>query len=540
VAEYSADVVIVGAGVAGLLAAWKLAGAGASVLVLEAGPRVNRAEALETYRKAVAKVPESPYPDVPHAPRPTVLSLRDGYYIQDGPDTFGSTYERRVGGTTWHWLGTTLRHLPNDFRLRTLYGVAEDWPITYDDLEPWYYQAEVALGVAGDSHNDLGSPRRSGDYPLPPLPLSYLDRQLAKAVEPLDMIVELTPQARNSQTYDGRPPCCGNSTCVPICPIAAKYDASVHAAKAEQLGAQVLENAVAYFIEVSSEGLVSGIRIKRPDMSEDHATGRVYIVAGHAIETPKLLLISRSDALPNGVANSSDMVGRNLMDHPVQLSWALAREPVFPYRSPLENAGIEKFRDGEFRSRQSAFRIAVGEEGWSFPGITPIEMTGMLLEEGFRGSALREEMNRRVARQYRFANLIEQMPDPENRITPAFDQVDAIGIPRPKIWYRLDDITKAGLAEARRVSDQIFAAMGSTFTMHSDVPFGAGHIIGTYRMGSDPNTSVVDADQRSHDHPNLYLLGSGVFPTTGTANPTLTIAALSLRAAETIRQELQR
>lgn len=538
-AEYQADVVIVGAGVAGLLAAWKLAGAGVRVLVLEAGPRVDRAEALRNYRQAVAKVPESPYPDVPHAPRPTVLSLRDGYYIQDGPDTFGSTYERRVGGTTWHWLGSSLRHLPNDFRIKSLYGAGEDWPVSYEDLEPWYYQAELELGVSGDSHEDLGSPR-NGDYPLPPLPLTYLDRQLALAIEPLGYKVHVTPQARNSQTYDGRPPCCGNATCVPICPIAAKYDASVHARKAEQLGAQIIENAVAYFIEVDSQGMVSGIRIRRPDMAEDHATGRVYVVAGHGIETPKLLLISRSDSLPGGVANSSDMVGRNLMDHPIQLSWALARDPVFPYRSPLENAGIELFRDGPHRSRHSAFRMAIGEEGWSFPGTTPIELSGQLLQEGFRGKALREEIDRRTARQFRFANLVEQMPNPDNRIVPDFDQVDAIGIPRPRITYQLDEFTRQGMAEARRVSDQIFAAMNATFTEHSPEHFGAGHVMGTYRMGSDPRTSVVDGDERSHDHPNLFLLGSGVFPSVGTANPTLTIAALSLRTAATILADLQR
>jgi choline dehydrogenase-like flavoprotein len=539
VAEYRADIVIVGAGVAGLLVAWKLAQAGVKVLVLEAGPRVNRAEALENYRNAVAKVPESPYPDVPHAPRPTVLSLRDGYYIQDGPDTFGSTYERRVGGTTWHWLGTCVRHLPNDFRIKSLYGVAEDWPIGYDDLEPWYYQADLALGVSGDNHDEVGSPRPSGPFPQPPLPPTYLDRQIAEAIQPLGWSVHVNAQARNSQTYDGRPPCCGNATCVPICPIAAKYDGAVHATKAEQLGAQILENAVASFVEVGPEGQVTGIRFKRPDNSEDLALGRIYVLAGNAMETPKLLLISRSDALPNGVANTSDQVGRNLMDHPVQLSWALANEPVFPYRSPLENAAIHNFRDGPERSRRAAFLIAIGEEGWSFPGITPIELTAELLKEGFRGAALREEMDRRVARQYRFANLIEQMPDPENRIVPAFDQPDAIGIPRPKITYRLDDLTKAGMAEARRVSEQIFNAMGSTSIQHSEFAFGAGHIMGTYRMGTDPSTSVVDPDSRAHDHPNLYLLGSGVFPSVGTGNPTLTIAALSLRAAETIRARLQ-
>ncbi len=121
----SAHVVIVGAGVAGMLAAYRLAQAGVHVIVLEAGPPVIRSEAVASYRNAVAKTPESPYPDTDYAPRPTVVNL-NGYYVQEGPDLFKSTYERRVGGTTWHWLGTSLRHLPNDFRMRSLYNVAED------------------------------------------------------------------------------------------------------------------------------------------------------------------------------------------------------------------------------------------------------------------------------------------------------------------------------------------------------------------------------------------------------------------------------
>jgi glucose dehydrogenase len=233
----SAHVVIVGAGVAGMLVAYRLAQAGIHIIVLEAGPPVIRSDAVANYRNAVAKTPESPYPDTAYAPRPTVLDL-EGYYLQEGPELFKSTYERRVGGTTWHWLGTSLRHLPNDFRMRSLYNVAEDWPLSYDDLEPWYLEAEQELGVAGDSHQDLGSPR-SGDYPMKALPLTYLDKQVALAAHKLGLNVHVTPQARNSETFDGRPPCCGNASCVPICPIAAKYDATVHVRKAQALGVQL-------------------------------------------------------------------------------------------------------------------------------------------------------------------------------------------------------------------------------------------------------------------------------------------------------------
>ena len=532
----SANVVIVGSGVAGMLVAYRLAQAGVHVLVLEAGPPIERSEALANYRNAVTKTPEAPYPDTTYAPRPAV-SDPQGYYVQEGPDLFKSTYVRRVGGTTWHWLGTSLRHLPNDFRMRSLYNVGADWPISYDELEPWYLDAEQELGVAGDSSQDLGSPR-SGSYPMQGLPLTYLDKQIALAANKLGLAVHATPQARNTQVFDGRPPCCGSGTCVPICPIAAKYDAMIHVRKAEALGVQVIDQAVVYQIDVNSEGQVVGLRFKRPNGDEGSAIAYIYVIAAHAIETPKILLMSRTDALPNGVANSSDQVGRNLMDHPVQLSWALARTPVFPYRSPLENAGIENFRDGEFRRERSAFRMAIGEDGWSYPGISPTALASDLIAQGMRGQTLIEQMNAQVSRHFRFANLIEQMPDPENRVVPAFDQVDAIGIPRPRLYYRIDEFTRRGMAEARRVSNQIFEMMGATQIQHSEEPDGPGHVLGTYRMGDDPATSVVNGEQRTHDHPNLFLLGSGVFPTIGSAIPKLTIAALSLRTAAIIQRDL--
>jgi choline dehydrogenase-like flavoprotein len=135
--------------------------------------------------------------------------------------------------------------------------------------------------------------------------------------------------------------------------------------------------------------------------------------------------------------------------------------------------------------------------------------------------------------------LVEQMPLPENRVTPAWDKVDALGIPRPQIDYRLGEFGERGMAEARRVADQIFDAVGVSYREHSLDFFGAGHLMGTHRMGNDPATSVVDRTQRSHDHPNLFLLGAGNFPTTGTANPTLTIGALSLMVVGVIESDLQ-
>jgi choline dehydrogenase-like flavoprotein len=442
-----------------------------------------------------------------------------------------------VGGTTWHWLGTTLRFVPDDFRLRSKFGVAVDWPIAYDDLEPWYCEAEQELGVAGDPDAALDAPR-SRPYPLPPIPLSYLDSRVAAALAGTEYRVQPTPQARNSRRYQDRPVCCGSSTCIPICPVQAKYDATVHVAMAERAGAELVEQAVASSIEIGPDGRVAGVRYTRPDRTEARAVGRVYVIAANGIETPKLLLQSRTAERPAGAANSSDQVGRNLMDHPSRLSWALAGEPLWPFRGPMSTAGIESPRAGGWRADHAAFRIQLDNRGWAWPAGTPDATVQSLVDQGLRGAALDRALADRSSRELSLATMAEQLPQPENRIVPDLDHRDAIGLPRPRITFRVDDYTRRALDHGRRVHETVFAAIRATDVHHAETMVGAGHLMGTYRMGRDPKTSVVDADLRAHDHPNLFLLGSGVFPTGAASNPTLTIAALALRAVDAIRRAL--
>ena len=157
-----------------------------------------------------------------------------------------------------------------------------------------------------------------------------------------------------------------------------------------------------------------------------------------------------------------------------------------------------------------------------------------------RGDALKKAILDRTSRQIRFGTLTEQLPDPANRITPDPQKRDQLGLPRPRIVYRIDDYTRAGLAEARRIHTEAFAKLAATEVSHMpDAQFqGAGHVMGTTRMGKDAKTAVVDADLRAFDHRNLFIEGSGVFPTAGAANPTLTIAALALRSVDAIRTTL--
>jgi glucose dehydrogenase len=239
------------------------------------------------------------------------------------------------------------------------------------------------------------------------------------------------------------------------------------------------------------------------------------------------------------VANSSDQVGRNLMDHPTRLSWALAAEPLWPYRGPLSTAGIESPRAGDWRANYGAFRVQFQNRGWEWPKGTPEWTVRTLAELGLRGPDLARALANHGACELGVATMVEQLPSPENRIVPDDDHRDAIGIPRPRITYGIDDYCRRALDHGQRIHQEIFTAMKATAIEHGSTIFSSSHIMGTYRMGTDAKASVVTSEQRRHDHHNLFLLGSGVFPTGAASNPTLTIAALALRAVDAIVKTIQ-
>ena len=606
------DVVIIGAGIAGSILGRQLGENGKRVLILEAGPGTGldqggfRSFVNRFYLQQI-KTPDSPFPHSVNAP---VEGQPFGYYIQKGPQPYGSNYTRHAGGTTLHWMGTSLRFLPEDFRLRSKYGQGIDWPLSYEDLQPYYQMAEWEFGVAANvaEQEQLDPTVRlfapGYDYPMEKVPQSYLDKVLDRRIEGLKVSVGgdkyalrvvSTPAARNStprKAVDPRDPrrreryyrpvgapddpdeqgqrCEGNSSCIPICPVQAKYSALKtlrNAIDNNTSQVEVLTQAVASQIEIDTlSGRVDGIRYKKyhdpakSDATEHVARGTIYVVAAHAIETAKLLLASHA-------ANSSDMVGRCLMDHPFVITWGLMPEPVGSYRGPGSTSGIPQLRDGEFRRNSAAFRVEIGNWGVSFPNGTPYSTIQALVDrQRFRrgperrrrhkndlfGDVLRREIAEIGPRQFRLGFEFEQLPELNNRVTIDARYRDAIGNFRPVIAYRVDDYCRSGIAAAKRVSDKIFKKIDATDETEYDPEargyfeigskgyeyHGAGHAAGTHRMGSSPKDSVVNPDQQTWDHNNLYLVGCGNFCTIGTANPTLTAAALAFKAAEKIIREL--
>ena len=599
------DVIIVGAGLAGAILAKELGKRKLRVLILEAGaPIPNGREAfMEKFYLDTGKLPESPFPQQRYAPAATVRDLiprlvgdpadptrtyldqSSSKDVSNGRRPFGSTYERRAGGTMWHWMGTSLRFVPKDFDMPRYYGRGVSWPITYQELalEPrsehggmsYYDAAEHEIGVAGSVKDQTADAKRlltvdsdrlyreGYEYPMPPIALSTVDQFFVNGLSECSKKGRLlfddypvwhysTPAGRNSRPYKNRRACAGNTNCVPICPIQAKYDSTVtlHAAfneltvtarfqcVATRLLVDTMTNQIegVEFLEYDDD---SGERLPRPTQV---VRGKVVVLAAHGIEIPKLLFLS-------GDGNShfkNPHIGRYLMDHPFYIRHGLAPLPVYPFRGPLSTGGLDGLRDGDFRRERAAFRIEIGNDGWRLPTGDPDASVVELVDKNVFGTELVRQLNDRLTRQIRIGFELDQLPRWGNRVSLSTHR-DPLGLRKPKIDYSISDYEAAGLAAAHRLTKQLFAHLDiEDRSPDKDRPddqllnqasysfLGAGHVMGTCRMGKSKDDSVVNKWQQSHDYSNLFIVGSAVFPTGGTANPSLTIAALSLWAADNI------
>lgn len=619
---------------------------------LEAGIELDSATSMVTYNDYIrkfymeeAKVPNSPYPDLKQAPSPNVLDMqpivqpfpdKKGYLVQFGPMPFASDAIRVGGGTTLHWLGTTPRMLPNDFRLKEKYGRAMDWPIDYDTLKPYYEMAEFEIGVSGNVAaqqypiNESIEEYYGKDYvfPMEEIPQSYMDHQIIKGLagtsvqinsEEIPLTMVPSPQGRNStpniaygtsklikaessesgyqlslnnieneeykalgavwNPYQGER-CEGNASCVPICPVQAKYNALKTLKKAlykvnknqnlqRNHNIQIQAQSVVYklSVDVEDQEKISKVHIRRYISREKtnfveeviDTKDSIVILAANAFENPKILLNSKYTVWENGqkvektAANRSDQVGRNLMDHMVMLTWGLFPDPVYSYRGPGSTTNISSFRDGNFRSEFSAWISPLDNWGWSWPAFSPGSDLSEFLNEGLFGEDLKQALTYRLSRQVLFHFEIEQLPNPNNRVTVNDQYLDVLGIPRPVINYELTEYEMKAMQQAKQASDQMFERLGiQDFTQYNATDNntfvydgvrysynGAGHIVGTHRMGDNPDDSVTNSYCKSWDHPNLYIVGAGNMTTLGTSNPTLTLSAFTIRSVEFILKDLE-
>jgi choline dehydrogenase-like flavoprotein len=535
--DADADVVIVGSGVVGALIAHQLVRAGKSVLVLEAGPRLHRSDVVENWRnvsfeRRIGSDFQGPYPQSPLATAPLYFPAND-YVGLTGPDasSFHQGFIKAVGGTTWHWAASCWRHLPVDFKMQSTYGVGRDWPISYDDIEPYYCRAEEAMGVSGPNDPGKQSPaERSKPYLADMIPWGNGDKVFAEVVNPHGYNLVPIPQGRMVTPWNDRPACCGNNNCQPICPIGAMYNGIHTIEAAEKLGAQVLAEAVAYKIDTDAQNRVTAIHWYDNNKVSHKATGRSFVIACNALETPRLLLLAANEQNPNGIANSSDQVGRNMLDHSGFHCSFIADRPIWLGRGPAQSSCMVGPRDGAFRSQYSATKIILNN-------ISRVAIaTDQALQKGLVGDALDAEIRRRAIFGVDLSISLEPLPDPSNRLTLSKTRVDGHGLACPDIHYSLGDYARKGYDESCKQLRHI----GSLFNAEEFVITTAlnanNHIMGSTIMGADPRDSVVDGECRAHDHPNLWLPGGGPMVSASVVNSTLTMAALALRAADAIER----
>ena len=528
--DLEADVVIIGSGVAGALTAWKLAQKSLRVLVLEAGPRIERGAMVKSFTETYKRDYSGGYPNPAWAPRPDWNEPEKNNISFTGPEATHVEYLRVVGGTTWQWNASCLRFYPVDMRMKSTYGVGVDWPIGYDTIEPFYVEAEHEMGISGDSTLEDAS-TRSKPFPMPPMPFSYSDKLLKEAAGDNVFKFIARPVARATRPWQGRSVCQGFGTCAPICPSGAQYSAMVHVERAEKAGVRVIENARVDRLEADDNGNITRALGCRADGTPFTARGKLFVLAANGIESPRLLMMSVSERYRKGLAAASGQLGRNFMDHPGILGHFLMPKPVYQGRGPQSTMVSYSYRDGKYRNRQSGWFLAVNN------AVRLPEIAREMLEKGLEPPEIDAAIRDRATRQVELETQIELLPSNDNGLTLDWDNRDSAGQPKMKLYYSFSDYERAAFAHIHDTFGSFAKSMNAQ-VLNISKPFGHYHLLGMTRMGNDAKTSVVDPHCRAHGHRNLFVLSSSVFPTGGTANPTLTLAALSLRATGEIARQL--
>lgn len=535
------DVLVVGAGAGGGVAASVLTRAGLRVLLLERGELLAYDEVgndhLRNFR--VSRYGHNTPPFLDDA-GPRVVVDPDGTERVEPPWGPGySALPYTVGGGTRVYQGMAWRLTPEDFHLATTHGVPDgsslsDWPLSYADLEPYYTRAEHEIGVSGDGSAHQNQGPRSAGYPMPPLPDNTEAQVLRRGAERLGLSTGPVPLLINSVPRGGRGRCVQCGECVGFaCPSDAKngpYNAllpdAVAAGCVLVTGARVLE------VLAGASGAVTGVLVV------DEATGaRRTLSAGHvvlscgAIETARLLLASRSAAHPDGLGNHDDQVGRHLQGHPYVGGFGLFDDEVIDGPGPNVRIATCDYVNGLPGAigggvlANEVIKLPVAHWLTALPPDAP--------RWGLAGKHAMRDLYRRTSHVF---GPVQEVPMPDLRVTLDARHADRHGMPVARLSGRQhpETIATARLQEARAM-DWLVASGASRVWPSGPIPTGvtAGqHQAGTCRMGEDPATSVTDPHGRVHGHDNLWVMDGSVHVTNGGFNPVLTILALAYRSAE--------
>jgi choline dehydrogenase-like flavoprotein len=517
------DVLVVGGGAAGAAFTWSVSRAGLQALCLEQGDWVDPASYATTRGDWELTRQAEWHPD------PNVRRLAADYPVDATESPITPLMYNAVGGSTIHWSAHFPRFKPSDFRVKTLDGVADDWPLTYEELEPFFDLNDHMMGVAG-LNGDPAYPPKS-PRPTPPIPLGKLGETMARGFDRLGWHWWPSDSAIITRPYDGRRACNNCGPCDWGCPIGAKASTDVtYWPKALASGARLVTRARVREITLGPDGRADGVVYHDAEGRVHEQKARAVVLAANGIGTPRLLLHSRSGRFPGGLANGNGLVGRDLMFHPFASVRGYFDEPLDGFKGPSPCSIISQ----EFYETDLARGFVRGYSFQVVRGFGPANSAlGGLGEPRIAwGREHHAEHARRWNHTIAIGVMGEDLPEPDNRVVLDRELSDANGISAPRVIYRLSENSRRLLAHGTDRAKEALEAAGATRVEMTPLLQTAGwHLLGTARMGTDPSTSVVDRYGRCHEVPNVYVVDGSLCTTSAGVNPTSTIQALALWVA---------
>lgn len=542
--DYSAetvDVCIVGSGAGGAPLAAELAKSGARVVVLEKGPWHKRADFDHDEIKNSRRNFWVPYV----AEEPHMLKTQSSANPVKSSEGWTSNC---VGGGTVHMSGFFYRLSPEDFSLATRFGSIDgaslaDWPIDYETLEPYYDKAEALVGVSGKRGDYPYAPRRKNDFPMPPVDTNPLAKLVERGGQEVGYSVYQTPRGILSQPYRGRAPCVYCDFCGSYgCEVGAKsstLDALLPTALSTG-SCEIRPHSMVHEIGLDKNGRVNEVVYFDKNGDTARQKARVFVISATAVESARLLLNNTSSAFPNGIANSSGLVGKNLMFSTLGKGSAefavetLAEDLKPHHKNHFINRSI---RDLYFLDGVEGYNKG-GAMGFLLPHRNPIftaERIGARFDPPLWGAGLQKQIKRyyEEVRELEFEVYGEFLANPNTFVTPSDTVVDKWGLPVAEIHVHNHPLDVQNSREIVTRGLEVFKAAGAASTRANTVG-GTTYILqhGTCRMGTSPHDSVLDPTCRTHDIDNLYVVDGSFMPTSGGIPTTLTIMANSFRVAD--------
>ncbi len=522
------DVLIIGSGASGAAVAWSLAETKMKVLCLEQGDWMKQSDYPSTGRDWEARR----FADYDISPN---RRARDtDYPINDDNSLMKVANFNGVGGGTVFYTAHFPRMHPSDFRVRSLDGVADDWPIDYWTLEPFFEENDRMMGVSGLA-GDPGVPPRNP--PMPPVPLGRTGMRYARAMNELGWHWWPSDTTVATTEYDGRAPCINLGHCTPGCAQGAKASTDItYWPKAIRAGVELRTRCRVKEITLNEHGMAAGAVYYDAAGVERFQPAEVVILACNGIGTPRLLLLSQSGRFPNGLANSSGLVGKNLMLHPWPVVRGYIDEEIDGDRAPMTVLWSKQFYETDATRDFVRGYTLQFSRGTGLVNEAVSSVSAGLLPWG--------RDHHRTFRKLAYRRLLigvacEDLPEERNRVTLDPELKDGSGIPAPRIDYTISDNTRRMMQHGIARATEILQTAGADNLYTSRTILNSpGHLLGTARMGNDPERSVVNSWGRSHDVRNLFVVDGSIWVTSGGVNPTSTIQALALYIADTMKQRL--